>query len=133
MIGAGTIHEVSIDDGTTWINTAKLKDISPPEESRAASEDSYLDNVDKYKEYVSGMIDAGEVQITLKWDKIDVGQVALNAAFEGDGYVMGRITLPDSSTFTYTAALTGRGIAIPKEETVTRSYTMKVSGKPTWA
>lgn len=140
MIGATTTHQVSIDGGTTYIQTAKIKELSAPEESRSTSEDAYLDNADKYKEFVAGMIDSGELDITLKWDQTDVGQVAIDSAFEGTGTIMGRITLPidtdaghsTPSTFEYTGVVTGRGIAIPKEETITRNYKIKISGQPTW-
>lgn len=133
MIGASTTHEVSTDGGGTWIQTAKIKELSPPEESRATSEDAYLDAADIYKEFVSGMIDAGELSLTLKWNAADVGQVALDTAFEGDGEMMGRITFPDGDTFTYDGVMSGRGMAIPKEETITRNYKMKITGKPTWS
>jgi hypothetical protein len=140
MIGASTTHAVSVDTGTTYIQTAKIKELSPPEESRSTSEDAYLDNADIYKEFVAGMIDAGELSLTLKWDSSDVGQVALDAAFEGTGSIMGRITLPvdvekghsTPATFSYSGVVTGRGVAIPKEETITRNYKIKLSGKPDW-
>ena len=140
MIGATTTHEVSTDAtgvadvGATWINTAFIKDLTAPEESRDTSEDAYLDNADKYKEYVAGMVDGGEVSVVLKWDRTDVGQVALNAAFDGDGSIYGRINLPSSSaTFTYKAVVTGRGVEIPKNETITQSFKLKVTGAPAWS
>lgn len=137
-IGAGSIHEVSTDatsvtDGlATWINTAKLKDLGAPEESRDTSEDAYIDEVSGYKEFVAGMVDAGEMALTLKWDEADVGQVALNAAFEGDGQIYGRITFTTGAKFTYYGLVTGRGIEIPKNETITRTYKIKLSSKPDW-
>ena len=140
MIGATTTHEVSADatdvsDGAaTWINTANIKDLTMAEESRDTSEDAYLDNADKYKEFVAGMVDGGEVGVVLKWDKADVGQVALNAAFDGDGKIYGRINFPAASgaIFTYKAVVTGRGVEIPKNETITQSFKLKVTGAPAW-
>ena len=140
-IGATTTHEVSLDAssvtdvGATWINTAKIKDLTFPEESRDTSEDAYLDEADGYKEFVAGMIDGGEVSLVLKWDIADVGQVAINSKFDPatDGIIYGRITLPTGDTFTYKAVLTGRGNEVPKNETITQSFKLKVSGKPAWA
>ena len=140
MIGATTTHEVSTDAtsvtdvGATWINTAFIKDLTAPEESRDTSEDAYLDNDDAYKEFVAGMKDGGELSIVLKWNRADVGQVALNAAFDGDGNIYGRINFPSSSAvFTYKGVVTGRGVEIPKNETITQSFKIKVTGAPAWS
>lgn len=142
MIGATTTHEVStdataVDDvAATWINTANIKELTMADESRDTSEDAYLDNADKYKEFVAGMIDGGEIGLTLKWDRADTGQVALNGAFEGDGYIYGKIKFPvaggNHDIFVYQAVVTGRGVEIPKNETITQSFTLKVTGAPLW-
>lgn len=139
-IGATTTHEVSTDatdvsDGAaTWINTAKIKDLTFPEESRDTSEDAYLDDPDGYKDFVAGMIDGGEVGLVLKWDAVDVGQVAINSKFDPstDGIIYGRITLPTGAIFTYKAVVIGRGNEVPKNETITQSFKLKVTGKPAW-
>lgn len=143
-IGATTTHEVSIDalgvdasavTAATWINTAKIKDLTFPEETRETSEDSYLDSPDGYKEFVAGMIDGGEVGLVLKWNLADVGQIAINDKFSPatDGIIYGRMTFPNGSTFVYKAVLTGRGVEVPKNETITQSFKLKVSGKPAWS
>ena len=142
MIGAGSLHAVAAGASAvdiaaaitadTWINTAKIKDMSTPEESRDTSEDAYIDDEYGYKEFVAGMKDAGEFSITLKWNQTDVGQVALSAAFEGDGTIFGQITFKDGSKFTYFGIVTGRGLEVPKNETITRTYKIKLSGKPEW-
>lgn len=141
-IGAGTIHGAVAAAGLTdvaaaitadtFVNTAKLKDLGAPEESRDTSEDAYIDEVSGYKEFVAGMKDAGEISLTLKWNESDVGQIVLNTAFEGDGEVYGQITFTTGAKFTYRAVVTGRGIEVPKNETITRTYKLKLSGKPEW-
>ena len=99
--------------------------------SRDTSEDSFLDSAEIYKEFVAGMIDAGELSLTLKWNKADTGQVALLAAFDaGDGIVYGKITFPDNTTYTYVGVVTGAGKEVPKNETITQSFKIKISGKP---
>ena len=142
MIGAGTIHGVVAVVGLadvaaaiaadTFVNTAKIKDLGTPEESRDVSEDAYIDDEYGYKEFVAGMKDAGEFSLTLKWLKTDVGQVVLDTAFEGDGEVYGQMKFKTGEKFTYRGVLTGRGIAVPKNETITRTYKIKISGKPEW-
>ena len=141
-IGAGSLHGVAAGASAatvlaaiaadTFINTAKIKDMSTPEESRETSEDSYIDETSGFKEFVAGMKDAGEMSITLKWNEGDVGQVALNTAFEGDGTIFGQITFTTGAKFTYYGVVTGRGLEVPKNETITRTYKIKLSGKPEW-
>ena len=132
MIGATTQHSLSNDDGATYaVNTAKIKELTFPEMSRDTSEDSYLDSAEIFKEFVAGMIDAGEMSLVLKWNIADVGQVLLMAAFESaDGTVYGQIKFPDNSTYTYVGVLTGAGKEVPKNETITQSFKIKISGKP---
>ena len=39
------------------------------------------------------------------------------------------ITFPDTSTLTFTAFVSGIGIAVPKDEKVQRTFTMRIDGK----
>jgi hypothetical protein len=39
------------------------------------------------------------------------------------------ITFPDGATFTFTAFVSGIGIALPKDEKVQRTFTMRIDGK----
>jgi len=135
MIGATTTHALSGDDGVSYaVNTVKVKELGFPEMSRDTSEDSYLDSAEIYKEFVAGMIDAGELSLTLKWAIADAGQVALMAAFDaGDGTVKGQIKFPDNSTYTYVGVVTGAGMEVPKNETITQTFKIKISGKPVLA
>ena len=132
MIGATTSHSLSGDDGLTYaVNTVKIKEISFPEMSRDTSEDSYLDSAEIFKEFVAGMIDAGELSLTFKWDFGDAGQTQLLAAInDANGTVMGRITFPDGVTYTYVGVVTSAGKEIPKNETITQAFKIKISGKP---
>ncbi len=132
MIGATTKHALSGDDGVSYaVDTVKIKELGFPEMTRDTSEDSYLDSAEIYKEFVAGMIDAGEMSLTFKWDIADAGQVALMAAFDAaDGSVKGQITFPDLTTYTYVGVVTGAGKEVPKNETITQSFKIKISGKP---
>lgn len=131
MIGATTTHILSTDEGTTYtVGTANIKDLTFPEMARDTSEDSYLDAADKYKEFVAGMIDGGEMSLVLKWNMADTGQVQMMSAFEGDGNIWGQIKFPDNSTYSYKGVVTGAGKEVPKNETITQSFKVKITGKP---
>jgi hypothetical protein len=39
------------------------------------------------------------------------------------------VTFPDTSTFTFTAFVSGVGIAVPKDEKVQRTFTFRIDGK----
>ena len=132
MIGATTSHALSTDDGTTYdVDTTEIKELGFPSMSRDTSEDAYIDNPEIYKEFVAGMVDAGELSLTLKWKSADAGQVQLMAAFDSaDGMVQGQITFPDGWKYQYKGVLTNAGREVPKNETITQSFTIKISGKP---
>ena len=128
MNGQGTTFATTTDSGSTWILAGNIKEMSFPEESKEVTEDSYLDAIDSYKEFVGGMIDAGETNITLKWDVADTTQVALHANFASSANNLYQIKLPDLSTYTFDAVCSGRGKAVTKNETITQTFKFKLSG-----
>ena len=135
-IGATTKHELTTDGGTTYIQTANIANLTTPEESRGVSEDSYLDDVSGFKEFVAGVFDAGELTLDLKWNTADAGQTILDAAFENLdsdlAIVHGRITFSNDVLYEYDGIITSRGQPVVKEETMKRSYKIKVTGAPVW-
>ena len=130
MIGSGTQFSRSADD-TTYTRIGKIMEMSAPEQSRASSEKTYLDNNDNYKQFEPGMIDPGEMTLTIEYDKDDAAQNELKNDFDTKSNFYYKITYPDGSTDKFQGHITGWGKAIPKEETITRSVTIKVTGAVT--
>ncbi|WP_327376197.1 hypothetical protein OG393_20960 [Streptomyces sp. NBC_01216] len=114
---------------------ANVSDISGPSRSREAIEVTAHDSPDKYREFIKGLKDGGEVEITLNYDPGNSTHAALDADFEEDdlrAYQV--IILPgddDEHTWGFSALITDLGDAYPIEDKMERTATFKISGKPT--
>ena len=128
MIGAGSKFFRS-DDGTalSWEQVSKVLDLTPPGMTRGSSEKSYLESVTNSKSYEPGMIDPGEMELVLEFDKADLAQVALKADFETKSNFHYKIVYPDNTFHSFQGHITDWGIELPKEETVSRKIKIKLA------
>jgi hypothetical protein len=82
-----------------------------------------------YKTFVPGLKDAGSFDLTLNYLQTDTSNNRLVTAYNAGTSAQYTITFPDSSTFVFTAFVAGVGIAVPKDEKVQRTFTMRIDGK----
>jgi len=82
-----------------------------------------------WKTFVQGLKDAGTFDLTVNYDKDTSGNTRLTQAFVSGGSARYTITFPDSSTLIFTAFVSGVGIAVPKDEKVQRTFTLRIDGK----
>ena len=82
-----------------------------------------------WKTFVQGLKDAGTFDLTVNYNKDTSGNTRLTQAFVSGDSAQYTITFPDSSTLTFTAFVAGIGIAVPKDEKVQRTFTMRIDGK----
>jgi len=82
-----------------------------------------------WKTFVQGLKDAGTFDLTVNYNKDTSGNTRLTQAFVSGGSAQYTITFPDTSTLTFTAFVSGIGIAVPKDEKVQRTFTMRIDGK----
>lgn len=111
--------------------------------SRESVDDTEMDQTSNFMEFVrSALIDAGELELTLKFNQSGTAENQLYQDFvkstdieTNETY---RLQLPVGSpneTITFTGFITSFGGSFPATERMTRVVTFKVSGKPTlsWA
>jgi hypothetical protein len=115
-------------DGT-YTTLAEITNISPPNMKVDTADVSTMDSPDSFKEYIALLADGGEVTVQLNF-KASItttitGLLRLKKTW--------KITLPDSSNWVFSGILTGLDGAIPHDGKVTQSFTLKISGKPTWS
>jgi predicted secreted protein len=114
---------------------ASVSDISGPERTREEIEVTAHDSPDKYKEYVKGLKDGGEVTITLNYDPAQSTHQDLDGDFEEDDlrdYQL--VVLPgdaDQLTVQFSAMITSMGEEYPIDDKMEMEVTFKISGKPT--
>jgi hypothetical protein len=112
-----------------WIQCAGVIDLTPPTQSAATSEESYLDG-DGWVEKDTGDINPGELAATLAWDPEDAQQQALYADFTGRSKHWYRVNYTLATvTDKYYGVLSEWGKAIAKGEKVTRSVKFSLSGE----
>ncbi len=122
--------------------------IGGPEMSRDSLEISTMESAGKFREFIPGLLDAGEVTMEVNYDGTAAGTA---------NFLQGRLTAtlvpvptnPTSQTLVVlrfydhaTAAsrsnwvcpglVTGLGHAIPFDDKVTQSVTVKLTGQPTY-
>lgn len=119
--------------GVTAINFADLgvevTSITPPGVTRDAPDASHMTSPDQYREFIAGMMDAGEVEIEYNFvpETTDPMITAIEA-----GKVFYQIGHDDwPITFQFQAICTAVTRAVPLDDKMTGSATFKVSGKPT--
>lgn len=126
MIGASSRFYRS-DDGTTWTQVAKVLDLTPPSLTRGSTENTYLEDAGSTKSYEPGIIDPGECDLVLEWDKADAAQVALKSDFETKSNFHYGIRYPDNTFDTWQGHMTEWGKELPKEETIKRKVKFKLA------
>ena len=126
MIGAGTKFLRS-DDGSVYAQVTKVLDLTPPGMTRGSSEKTYLEATNNAKSYEPGMIDPGEMEVTLEFAKEDPAQVLLKADFNTKANFYYKVVYPDNTFHSFMGHITDWGMEVPKEETVTRKIKIKLS------
>jgi hypothetical protein len=115
---------------TTYVYVAEVVSLTPPGWTRDTVEVTHLESPDSAKEYIPGLIDAGEATITVNFKPIQAdvllasfnapvdefrvlfpgGTVALD--FDGivTGYEMGDLVADDKMSATFTVKATGKPV-----------------------
>lgn len=129
MKGYGTKFYRSTDD-ITYTQVANLLNVALSEYSRGSIENTTIDGTTGFKTFEPGLIDAGEVSLTLVWDVANTEQIALAADLESDTLRYYRVEYPDGTEVDMYGFITGWGDSIEIEEKVMRNVKFKISGKP---
>ncbi|MFE9765120.1 phage tail tube protein [Streptomyces sp. NPDC005808] len=117
-----------------FLAVANVSDVSGPSRSREAIEVTAHDSPDKYREFVKGLKDGGEVEITINYDPGDATHLALDADFEEDDLRDYQVVIlpgkDDEHTWEFSALITSLGDEFPHDDKMERTCTFKISGKP---
>ena len=132
-LGTQFLRETAVAD--TFEVIANVTDISGPSRSREAIDVTAHDSPDKYREFIKGLKDGGEVELTLNYDPSATTHKALDTDFEEDDlHTYQVILLPgeaEEHTWEFSSLITGLGEEYPTEGQMERTATFKISGKPT--
>ena len=130
-IGYGAIFKVGNGGSPTETFTdfgAEVTSITPPGYSRDALDATHMASPDKFREYIAGLMDAGEVSMDLNYVP-STGDAFVAALIAGKQNY--QIDFPDANvTFTFSAICTAYQPTAPVDGKMTATATFKVSGKP---
>lgn len=120
--------------GSTYIVIASVTDISGPSREREAIEVTAHDSPNQYREFVKGLKDGGEVELTINYDPGSTTINDLDDDFEEDDLRLYKIKIFPGTinewTWTFSALITSLGDEFPHDDKMERTVTFKISGKP---
>jgi len=128
--GVGTVFNRA--NGTSsspaFTAVAEVTSIGGPNLTRGVIDVTSLDSTDGYREFIGGFRDGGEIPLGMNFT-LD-GYDDMKADFESDDLHDYQIVLPDdgATTFEITGLVTALGMAVPMDDKVTSSVTIKISG-----
>jgi hypothetical protein len=115
----------------TYTSVASVANISPPQSERDVAEVEDLDPEDQIKKKLPGLIDAGEVSLTLNFDPANAGHTALQTDFYAGVIKNYRILLPNNYAWTFPGFVSAFSPSeISAGDVIQAEVTITVTGKP---
>ena len=122
--------DFSIYNGSAYVQVAEVTNITWPGYKRDAIDVTYMDSGGQFREYIAGLMDAGECSVEMNWlpSATDVILAALTA-----GVGQFKLTYNNGVNLVFKAVVTGYTMQSPLGEKLSATATFKVTGQPTWA
>lgn len=110
---------------------AEINSIAGPDKSRGSIDVTNLDSTAGYREFKMSFRDSGQVTLNMNFTRD--GYDNMNDDFESDDPVNYQVVLPDTgaTTFEFSAFVQNLGMAIPFDDKVTATVTLKITGQVT--
>lgn len=127
-IGYGS--SFGIYNGSTYDDVAEITSITWPGYSRDAIDATNMDSPDTFREYIAGLMDAGEATIEMNFVPSS-SDVIIAAMVAGVGQF--KITAASGVNIVFSAIVTGYEPQAPVDDKMSASATFKVTRKPVLA
>ena len=112
---------------------------SGPDQSRDSIDKSTMDSTNKWREFINGMLDAGEVTFDVNYDGAasgtanDLNTLATSGSvYEAKIVINDHTTAASRSNWKCNGFITALGHAIPFDDKITQSVTVKFTAAPTF-
>lgn len=122
--------DFSIYNGSAYVQVAEVTNITWPGYKRDAIEVTYMDSASQFREYIAGLMDAGEVSVEMNWVPSATDPI-LAAMTAGVGQF--KIQYAGGVNIVFKAVVTGWSTQSPLGEKLSGTATFKLTGVPTWA
>jgi predicted secreted protein len=121
----------------TTTDLGELIELSGPSLARDAVEASHALSTNRFREFISGLRDGGEVSATIALVPATAQSSPhqeLMDDFNNNSAVAYRVIFPDANTyFTFSGLITALEHATPIDDRMTLAVTIKITGEPTLA
>lgn len=132
MIGYGTQFQRETVTPDVYDTIAQVSNITPPQSEIDDVEIEELDPIEGYKRFLPGLIDGGEVSLTLNFDGKNTGHQNLLNDHQSRSIRKYKIVLPDNTTWAFSGYVKSFSSSeINAGEVIQAEVTIKISGKPT--
>lgn len=111
---------------------AEVTAITPPNMVRDTVDATHMASPEKWREFIPGLRDPGEVSITMNFLPGGTDQDSIFAAISIDTATNYRITFPNAETWMFAAFCVGYAPEDPLDGKMTATARFKLSGKPTF-
>ncbi len=133
MASSGTHGHGSSLAGGTVGDVGSIISMSVDGQTRDPIDISTMDSTNKFREFISGMADAGEITVEINYN----GASGASANDLQTAYALGSaeewtFTMPDTSKLVVQGFITSLGIAVPFDDKITQSFTIKLTGVPVY-
>jgi len=124
-------HGTTLVGGSTG-TVANVISITGPNQTRDSIDVSTMDSTSAFREFISGMLDPGEITFDVNYAGAAAGEAnSLNTALTAAAETW-TITFPDTSSWACSGFVTALGFGDPFDDKITQSVTIKFSGVPTF-
>lgn len=135
QIGHGTTFEINtsvLNSPDQWVAIAEVVSVTPPSLSRDAVDATHSTSPEKWREFIPGLRDGGEVTLEVNFIPSGIGTSQIIDTFNSDDKVQARINFPDSpvTTWQFEAFITAFEPDAPFDDKMSATVTFKLSGKP---
>lgn len=132
-IGHGVVFKRGDGASTeAFASVGEMTEISFPGMSRDAVDVTHFTSTERWKEFIGGLKDAGEITVSILFDPGDATVTAALADLNSDAAKNYQIAFADNGTteWTFSALCTGIDGQIPLDDRMQADFTYKLSGKP---
>lgn len=116
--------------GTSTTAIGGITSIKGPGMSGDDIDVSDMDSANGFKEFIPGLVDAGEVSLDLNWDKDDT--TTLHGLWRATSTYRIQFGNATTSKWEFTGYLKGLENEAPHDDKISATATFKISGKPAY-
>lgn len=133
LLGYGSVFEIESDASpNVFVALAEVKSITPPSADVDQVEVTHMQSPDRYREFISGLIDSGEASFEMNFIPGSTSDLRifelLNLPVGQSRRRVCKISFPNGRVWTFNAEVVGYEPTVPFDDVMTATVTLKVSG-----